>query len=145
MLGPNVIRPVSQWRDPRHRRGLAGELAAARYFQAAGWDIQNHRFRIGHHDVDLIVRRGNLVAFVEVKTRASTAFGNGAESVGWRKRSVLRLVATCWIARHGQPRDQYRFDLAIVSWGGAQGPSKAREFTYPHVMHIEDAWRDVDR
>jgi putative endonuclease len=129
----NVLRPPSQWRDPRHREGLAGELVAARHLQSLGWTILAHRFRFGRHDVDLIARRDEVVAFVEVKARRSTTFGSGAESVRWRKQAILRLVAAVWIARSGRPGERYRFDLVVVTWPG-QGP-------FPHVFHLEDAWR----
>ena len=45
------------------------------YLVACGWQVEAHRFRIGRHDLDLIVRRGRLVAFVEVKTRRSLRCG----------------------------------------------------------------------
>ena len=122
------------WRDPRHRQGLAGELAAARYLESEGWSVLAHRFRFGHHDIDLIARRAGIVAFIEVKSRQSTGFGNGAESVGWQKRAVLRLVAAVWIARRAGGIDRYRFDVILVSWPRGHG--------FPHVTHIEDAWRD---
>ena len=133
-MKPNVLRPPSEWRDPRHREGLAGELAAARHLESLGWTILAHRFRFGRHDLDLIARRGSLVAFVEVKARRSTSFGSGAESVGWQKRAILRLVAGVWIARSGRPGERYRFDLALVTWPPETG--------FPHVFHVEDAWRD---
>ena len=57
--------PADQWRDPRHVRGLRGEHAAMAYLIACGWEVEAHRFRLGRHDVDLVVRRGSLVAFVE--------------------------------------------------------------------------------
>lgn len=137
MMIPNVIRPLEAWRDPRHRRGLASELAAARYLEARGWTIAAHRFRWGHHDIDLIARQGHLVAFIEVKgRRAGSAFGPGRESVGWRKRRVLRLAAQIWAARHGRGADLYRNDLIEVSWPDAG---------FPHVVHIPDAWRDVEK
>ena len=133
---PNVVRPAHQWRDPRHRRGLAGELAAAKYLESRGWQIEAHRFRFGHHDLDLIARHGRLVAFVEVKTRSGNGFGSGAESVGWRKRQILTLVAELWVLRRGLAADQYRFDVVEVRWPAG---------SFPHVVHIEDAWRGVDK
>ena len=61
--------PVAEWTDPRHRRGLLAELEAAAFLTACGWSVEAHRFRMGRSDIDLIVRRGCLVAFVEVKQR----------------------------------------------------------------------------
>lgn len=137
MLTPNIIRPVHQWRDPRHRRGLAGELAAAQYLVARGWSVLAHRFRVGHHDLDLVARRHDLVAFVEVKARSGHRFGDGREAVGWKKRAVLELVAAVWVARLGRPWHRYRFDLVLV--GRDEGGR------FPHVTHIEDAWRSVGK
>ena len=51
------------------------------YLTSCGWLIEAHRFRWGRHDLDLVARRGPLVAFVEVKTRGSTGFGAPIESV----------------------------------------------------------------
>lgn len=137
MLIPNVIRPAETWRDPRHRRGLASELAAARYLEARGWTIEAHRFRWGHHDIDLIARQGPLVAFVEVKGRRSgSAFGAGRESIGWRKRRILRLAASVWVARHGSGADLYRNDVIEAVW---------TDDGFPQIIHIPDAWRDVEK
>ncbi len=137
MLIPNVIRPADQWRDPRHRRGLASELAAARHLEALGWAIMAHRFRWGHHDIDLIARRGNLVAFIEVKGRqAGGRFGTGRESIGWKKRRVLQLAAQLWVIRHGCRADLYRYDVIEVEWP---------EAGFPQIIHIQDAWRGVEK
>lgn len=97
-----------------------------------GWRIEAHRWRMGRHDLDLIARRGELVAFVEVKARRSARCGAGEEAVGARKRMVLERVAWSWILRHGQAGDQYRFDVLVLS---GDGPG-ARALT-----HLEDAWR----
>ncbi len=124
--------PVSRWTDPRHVRGLFGERAAARWLRARGWELLDHRFRVGRHDLDLVVRRGGLVAFVEVKTRSGTEFGSPVESIGWRKRLVLAHLAEAWRLRHGRPGESYRFDVAAVTWRAGQPPV---------IEVVEDAWR----
>jgi len=131
MASVRTPKPVSEWTDPRHRRGYAGERAAITYLLRGGWRIEAHRFRLGHHDLDLVARRGGLVAFIEVKTRDSTRFGRAAESVGARKRAVLARLAELWRLRFGFPDDRYRFDLITVEAG--------------HITHIEDAWRCVGK
>ena len=129
-------KPVSQWTDARHRRGYAGEKAAMAYLLRQGWRIEAHRFRLGHHDLDLVARLGHLVAFIEVKTRRSTRFGTPAEAVGWRKQQIMTRLAELWRVRFGLPGDRYRFDVIAVQEG---------ESTSPHVTHIEDAWRGVGK
>lgn len=124
--------PIGQWSDRRQCRGLAGERAAIAYLTACGWQVEAHRYRLGRHDLDLVVRRGNLVAFVEVKTRKSDACGAAVESVSALKRHILGRVAMLWRLRHGREGDVYRFDLlAIRDLGGGRYD----------VEHIEDAWR----
>src|SRR5204863_462697 len=71
----------SQWTDERHRRGIAGEEQAIRYLLSRGCTIVAHRFRVGHTEIDLIARQGDLVTFVEVKTRRGRAFGSPLEGV----------------------------------------------------------------
>jgi putative endonuclease len=95
--------------------GIRGEKDVLAHLVSLGWRIEAHRFRAGRHDIDLVIRRGTLVAFVEVKTRSSGEFGSGVESVGWKKRKALAWAAAVWVARHGQPGDRYRFDVVTIS------------------------------
>lgn len=124
--------PVSQWTDPRHVRGFRGERLVLRWFSSAGWSIEAHRFRAGRHDIDLVVRQGDLVAFVEVKTRSSRSRGAPEAAVGWRKRRAQAWAATVWLARWGRPGDRYRFDVVTV----IRNPEGR-----PQLRHIADAWR----
>lgn len=127
--------PVQEWDDRRQRRGVAGEWAAYGYLTACGWDVESHRFRLGRHDVDLIARRGPLVAFVEVKTRRSSVCGGPAEAVGALKRHSIAKVAELWRIRFGRPDDEYRFDLvSVYDHGGGRYL----------IEHCPDAWR-LDR
>ena len=124
--------PSDRWGDRRQRRGLAGERVAMAFLTACGWDIEAHRFRLGRHDLDLVIRRDDLVAFVEVKTRRSTVCGTPLEAVSALKRQVLSRVATLWRLRYGRRGDRYRFDLVAVRDGG-HGRWE--------VEHVPDAWR----
>lgn len=124
-------KPVSEWTDPRHRRGYAGERLVIQHLLKQGWRIEAHRFRLGRHDLDLVARQGHLVAFIEVKTRCSRRFGSPAESVGWKKRAVLSRLAEVWRQRFGRLADRYRFDVISVEPGSPR----------PRVTHLADAWR----
>jgi len=117
----------SEWTDERQKRGLAGEGQAIRYLLSRGWSLVAHRFRMGHTEIDLIVRRGQLVAFVEVKTRRGTAFGTPFEAVTGAKRRDIVKAARAWVDRHGRPSDIYRFDCIGVADG--------------KLDHLEDAFR----
>ena len=112
--------------------GDRGEALAARYLEQHGWRVVARNFRMGHKEIDLVARRGEVVAFVEVKTRAGLGYGHPLEAITWRKRREIQLVAAAWIDRHGRPGDCYRFD-AVAVLAGAGGAVE--------IEHVEDAWR----
>lgn len=124
--------PVAEWEDRRQLLGLEGECVAIAFLTSCGWSVEAHRFRLGRHDIDLVIRKGPVVAFVEVKTRRSMTCGTGLEAVNRRKQRDIARVASVWVLRHGRPGDEYRFDLVAVQESGA---------TAPVVEHVADAWR----
>jgi putative endonuclease len=132
MAGTRDFIPTTEWEDLRQLRGLWGERIALAYLVSCGWEVEAHRFKLGRHDVDLVVRRENTVAFVEVKTRRSLARGSEVEAVGARKQSTIAKVASLWRVRHGRPGEEYRFDVVAVRDLGSG------RYT---VEHVEDAWR----
>src|SRR5690348_1243941 len=85
--------PTAEWEDERQLRGLEGERLALAYLTSCGWSIEAHRFKLGRHDIDLIVRRAGVVAFVEVKTRRGATCGTPLESIPRRKQTIIGKVA----------------------------------------------------
>jgi putative endonuclease len=114
----------------RQALGRAGEAVAARWLQRRGWRIVGERFRSGHRDLDLIAVREGTVAFVEVKTRTGTAFGDPVEAVSWRKRRELIRSAMVWMDRFGPPGASYRFDVVAVVIVGRDA----------RIRHVENAF-----
>ena len=115
-----------------HDFGRRGEATAARYLAQRGWTILHRNWRLGHKEIDLVARRGRVVAFVEVKSRSGPDFGHPLESITPFKRREIEQVARAWVARFGTPRTVYRFDaIAIVRHGAAP----------LCIEHVEDAWR----
>jgi putative endonuclease len=87
---------------------------------------------MGRLEVDLVVRRGRVVAFVEVKTRVGAAFGSPLEAVTASKQREIARVAAAWLDRHGRREDIYRFDVIGVTLCSGAGPK---------IEHVEDAFR----
>lgn len=110
--------------------GEIGERLAERWVARRGWRVLARRFRVGHRDLDLVVRRGETVAFVEVKTRHSAAFGGPVGAVGARKRGHLGKAAAVWVDRHGPPGVAYRFDVIGVVLGSG----------LVRIVHVENAF-----
>src|SRR5256884_5853365 len=83
------------WTDERHRRGIAGEEQAIRYLLSRGCTIVAHRFRVGHTEIDLIARQGDLVTFVEGKTRRGRAFRGRPQAGQVAERARLLQQTAC--------------------------------------------------
>jgi putative endonuclease len=112
--------------------GDRGEEMAARHLAAAGWTVVSRNFRMGRKEIDLVARRGEVVAFVEVKTRAGLGYGHPLAAITWKKRREIQQVAAAWIHQHGREGETYRFDaVSVLVLAGAA----------PEVEHVEDAWR----
>ncbi len=94
--------------------GELGERIAERWLARQGWRVVHRRYRFGHRDIDLVVERDGVVAFVEVKARSSERFGDPIEAVNWRKRIELERSALSWISRHGRSDESYRFDVVGI-------------------------------
>ncbi len=111
--------------------GRRGEDLAAAYLAERGWQVLARNYRAGPKEIDLIAGRGGVVAFVEVKTRATTSGGTPLEPVGRAKRRAVEAAARHWIRSHGPPGAEYRFDaVAVVMRRGEAA-----------VDHFPDAWR----
>ncbi len=115
-----------------HRLGRRFEDAAAAWLEARGWRVLERNVRFRRKEIDLVVRRGRLVAFVEVKGRRSLRYGSPAEAVTWRKRREIEGVARWWTGRYSDPGLVYRFDVVGVEPDGRGGL---------RIEHLEDAWR----
>lgn len=79
---------------------------------------RNWRCPIG--EIDLVVRRGDVLVFCEVKSRSGSAFGGGYEAVTWTKRRRLRRLAEAFLVGGAPVHTRIRFDVASV-WLGRDG------------------------
>lgn len=96
--------------------GARGEELVAGWYAGAGYAVLDRNWRCREGELDLVVARGPVVAFCEVKTRSGVAFGVPAEAVTALKQRRLRLLATRWLAeRPGSGWPEVRFDVACVT------------------------------
>ena len=108
------------------RGGRRAETFAAWWLRVKGWRILGRRMRTPYGEVDLIARRGRVLAFVEVKARASRAQSDLALDE-WRLRRVARAAAALE-ARFARPGDDIRIDAVYVE------PRRL-------PRHVADVWR----
>ena len=103
--------------NARQQFGRAAEEAAARYLIRDGWTLLGRNVRIGRGELDLIARRGAVLAFVEVKARHSAAYGTPEDAVDARKRRKVARLAEIWLSvRPWALRgvSDVRFDIVAV-------------------------------
>jgi putative endonuclease len=111
-------RPNSGSDDPRHRLGLRGERLAAKFLRRSGYKILYRNYRPkGGGEVDLVCRDGEVLAFVEVKTRSSAEFGRPADAVNDEKRELIARGARSWMRLLDNPNIVFRFDVVEVIAG----------------------------
>ena len=99
-----------------YRHGHLAEAAAAAFLLAKGYRLLARRYRTPLGEVDLIVRRGRTVAFVEVKARKT--FAEAIEAVGPATERRVAAAADLWLMRHPRAAGlTLRFDVVlIVPW-----------------------------
>ncbi|MCL4539780.1 MAG: YraN family protein [Bacteroidetes bacterium] len=94
--------------------GAKGERLAAEFLSRRGFEIVERNFRYNRGEIDLIARRGNLIVFCEVKTRKSSTYGSGEDSVDARKQAQIRKVAEGYISARNLEENEFRFDVLVV-------------------------------
>lgn len=117
-------------RERAEARGRLAELAALMALRLKGYRLLARRFKSGQGEVDLIMRRGEVTAFIEVKARAS--LDEGVMAVTNHQSRRISAAARHWMAKDARARNGIcRFDIVVVS-------------PYLISRHIENAFEGVD-
>jgi putative endonuclease len=96
------------------RTGLSAESRAAAFLIAKGYRILAKRFRTPYGEIDLVARKRNLIAFVEVKARAS--FDEAAYAVTPRQQQHIVNAAQAWLMAHPEHAEfEMRFDAMLIA------------------------------
>jgi len=103
------------------RGGEAAERRALWWYRLRGWRILGANVWAGGNELDLIVRRGRELRFVEVKEKGGPAFGDPLEMVTVEKQRRLRRAAAAWLARRPELDGLHvGFDVVAVRQGRLQ-------------------------
>jgi putative endonuclease len=84
---------------PRAGSGYAAERRAWWWYRLRGWRILGENVWAGGNELDLIVRRGRALRFVEVKEKKGTRFGDPLEMLTAEKQRRLRRAAAAWLEK----------------------------------------------
>ena len=120
-----MTRAAAPARLSAEKRGRQGERIAGWWLRLKGWSILARRARTPAGEVDLIARRGAMVAFIEVKTRASGAAL--ADAIDERRLARVAAAAEALAATYLQPGDDMRIDVMLLAPGRAP-------------RHLENVW-----
>lgn len=131
---------MAGFRDlPDHRaRGRLGEDEAIRWLKARGYRIveRNYQCRLG--EIDVVAMEGEVLCFVEIKARATRAFGTAIEAVSLAKQRKIARVASWYLSR-ARTDAPCRFDVLALDLeeapAGASSPAGWR------FQLVRDAFR----
>ena len=113
----------------RREKGRLGEKKAEEYLVATGYEVLARNYRTRRGEVDLIARKGQRIAFVEVKSWDALPQESLGEAIGPLKRRRIREVAASYLrasAQAGRPA----FDVILLQGG--------------RIVHLQDAFSGVD-
>jgi putative endonuclease len=100
-------------RDDRQGLGRWGEDLAARHLVAKGYEVVARNWRCEAGELDLVIRDGDCLAFVEVRTRRGRAMGTPEESITAVKQARLATLAEAYVQAHDWP-GHWRIDVVAV-------------------------------
>lgn len=110
-----------------YQRGLMAERIAAWYLRLKGYQILEKRYKTSVGEIDLIAKRGHLIAYIEVKARADVR--EARDSISERQRTRIGRAASMFLQSSPQyEKCDQRFDALLLT---------RRRLP----IHIRDAWR----
>jgi len=110
--------------------GRRGEDVAHRYLQSAGYAVVARNYRAGaDSEIDIVARKGDLVVFVEVKSRRSAEYGAPERAMDEKKHKNIMRGARAYTTRGGIDWSQVRFDVISVLFTDP-----------PSILHQQDAF-----
>lgn len=111
-----LVGALTRRRTAQQVAGEAAEDHALRWLQARGLDLVERNFRCKAGEIDLILREGQTLVFVEVRQRADRRFGGAAASVTPAKQRRLLLAAQFYLQRL-RTSPPCRFDVVAIDGG----------------------------
>lgn len=119
--------------DGRKQTGNCGEDRAAEYLLNKGYELVRRNFRTNQGEIDIIVKNGECIVFVEVKTLPKGNFELLAHVLDARKQKRIVETAKRFLAINRQYSNSYiRFDVIVIDMPGL-----------PQVYHIENAFAEL--
>ena len=112
--------------ETNHARGIRAEEQASSYLRRKGFKILRKRYKTKFGEIDLIIQKGKLLCFIEVKARKSTSAA--LESIKSRAQMRIEKSALFFLSENPNYIDfDMRFDVVAITGGGK-------------ITHLDNAW-----
>ncbi len=119
----------------KQRLGKWGETEARRYLETKAYVLIERNFRVPEGEIDLVMQDGDIVVFIEVKTRTSDRFGAPEESVSAAKRKRLLRAAWAFLQERERVDASWRIDVVAIE--------ASPNWTIQRLDHYQSAF-DID-
>lgn len=119
------------WSLSTRSTGDWGEDLALGYLTERGYKLVVRNYRTRYGELDLVIRSGDTLVFVEVKLRHGREFGDPIEAVTYRKQAAVRSMAEQYLAEREPDFEDLRFDVVGIL---------ASRNEPPKIQHIQDAF-----
>lgn len=100
-------------------QGASAEACATRLLVAAGYSIVERNFRCKAGELDIVARDGDVLVFVEVRSRSDDEHGSAAEMIRHTKQRRVARVATYYLSTVAPVFEECRFDVVAITAGDA--------------------------
>lgn len=114
--------------------GNRGEAAAAHFLEHLGYRILERQMRGRFGELDLVALDGDVIVFVEVKTRSTTSAGHPTEAITTAKQRKMTQSSLAYLKRRGWLERRARFDVISVLW-----PNSKSEPAIQHYVNAFDS------
>ena len=113
-----------------YKTGLSGEARAEQYLCSIGMTVIDRRYRGGDGEIDLVMQAGEVIVFVEVKSRPASHIGSGLMAVTPAKQRRMTHAAQDFLLKREWMDSPVRFDVVEISRSG--------------ILHIPNAFMAVE-
>ena len=116
----------------RKQLGDNSEAMAQNYLEQRGYRLVQKNFRCKTGEIDLIMQKGDMLIFAEVRSKTSSRYGEPLDTVNKTKQDKIKKAAAYYLYTHPKLADCYcRFDVLSVLWINST----------PQITWIEDAFQ----
>lgn len=100
--------------DTRHKLGRWGENLAADFLESQGYHILCRNWRVSIGEIDIVIQKDDIIAFVEVKTRRSVQYGPPEVAITEEKAQRLLDLGQAYMFQEDVPDLDWRIDLVAI-------------------------------